>query len=80
MTLDLENERQKSTDLTAEIRALRQQQQRILTRKTTNLDQKKGIEEKSEEMQRLEQDYQWIAALANTANGKVGPGKERIML
>lgn len=80
MTLDLENERQKSTDLTAEIRALRQQQQTILTRKTTNLDQKRGIEEKSKEMQRLEQDYQWIAALANTANGKVGPGKERIML
>ena len=72
--------------LTAEKRELSEQRGRderadkeIFSRLRTNRDVLAHIERESEELARLEQRYQWVSALSNTANGNL-IGKERIML
>jgi len=56
------------------------QQLRILhTRLTTNATAQKNIAAKSAQMEALEEQYSWMRALADTANGSIS-GKEKIML
>lgn len=53
--------------------------QNVITRITQNTDTKKNIVERSDEVCRIEENYTWVKALSNTANGTIS-GKEKIML
>ncbi|MBQ9986771.1 MAG: SMC family ATPase, partial [Erysipelotrichales bacterium] len=51
----------------------------VITRITQNTQTKSNIQDRSEEVQKIEEKYTWVKALSNTANGMIS-GKEKIML
>ena len=71
-------EAQKMT-LTVEKLGITALQKQLHTRITTNDTARKNISRKAAEMERLDETYGWMKALADTANGNV-TGKEKIML
>lgn len=65
--------------LTGRQRALREEQQSVQTRITTNTAAWRHIQDRAEELSALDQRWSWVKALSNTANGNIA-GKEKIML
>ena len=77
--VDLEEQRQRKTDLSA-VRAEILKQQKILhNRILSNTSSLKNIRARSEELAALEEKQKWLRALSDTANGTI-KGKEKIML
>jgi len=72
----LENTKQ---TLAAQKAAIAQQQKVLHARLTANRNAKKNIADKAKQMDELEQQYAWMKALSETANGNLS-GKEKIML
>jgi exonuclease SbcC len=70
---------EKKEKMTEEKQLLRQKQQELITRISTNQTAWDHIREKSEELAALDQKWTWVKALSNTANGNIA-GKEKIML
>lgn len=77
--IDLNTVTEKKEQLTGYRKKLLEKQKQIHTRSTTNENARINISAKSEELKKLEEKYQWTAALSNTANGNIA-GKEKIML
>ena len=76
---DVEQLEEKRAALATEKARIAALQKQLHTRITTNETAEKNISRKSAEMERLDETYGWVKALADTANGNV-TGKEKIML
>lgn len=59
--------------------AIDKRQKEVHTRMTTNETAREHISKQEEKMEKLEQNYAWMKALSDTANGSVS-GKEKITL
>lgn len=65
--------------LTLQRGELERTQRDIHTRLTTNTTALQRMQERAEELEKLEKTYTWVRTLSNTANGNL-PGKEKIAL
>jgi len=72
----LETERQA---IAAQKREILSRRELVFSRITTNTNARKNISAKEQELTGLEQQYGWMKALSDTANGNLS-GKEKIML
>ncbi|MBR1693065.1 MAG: SMC family ATPase [Lachnospiraceae bacterium] len=77
--IDQDGERERKKELDARKHDNTEQQKKISARLRANRTARSGIAEKYEESAVLEERYQWIRALSDTANGNIG-GKDKIML
>ena len=79
IAVDWEAEQAKKTILTEQREALEQRQNSLHTRIAANREALRHLEQKSRDLQKLEERWSWIQSLSNTANGTLA-GKEKIML
>lgn len=79
MQIDVEVEEQKKEELTEQKASLLNRQKEIYNRISTNKKELNHIKKQSAELARIEEKWQWVKQLSNTANGNI-PGKEKIML
>ncbi len=77
--IDTETLQDEKKGLDAEKKAVLDKQKEIHARLKTNSNLKAKLSDKSQEMQELDEKYQWMSALSDTANGNL-TGKEKIML
>ena len=76
---DIESEKQQLSELTANKNNMAKKLQGIIVRLSTNVLMQKRIQEKSEEVSKIEKQWTMVKALSNTANGNIS-GKAKIML
>ena len=76
---DIENEKQQLSELTTHKNNLAKKLQSVIVRLSTNALMQKRIQEKSEEVSKIEKQWTMVKALSNTANGNIS-GKAKIML
>ncbi|MBR4411907.1 MAG: SMC family ATPase [Firmicutes bacterium] len=75
----VEGEESRRREASAEKEILQGQLQKARTRITTNETAKVNIEKTAGQLAQLEEQWTWVKALSNTANGNIA-GKEKIML
>ena len=76
---DIENEKQQLSELTTHKNNMAKKLQSVIVRLSTNVLMRKRIQEKSEEVSKIEKQWKMVKALSNTANGNIS-GKAKIML
>ena len=76
---NIENEKQQLSELTADKNNMAKKLQSVVVRLSTNILMQKRIQEKSEEVSKIEKQWTMVKALSNTANGNIS-GKAKIML
>lgn len=77
--IDIDAQKAKNLELTAQRTDLAEKKQRVLTRASINRNALQNIVEKSADVAAIEARWTCVKALANTANGNLS-GKEKIML
>ena len=76
---NIENEKQQLSELTTHKNNMAKKLQSVIVRLSTNVLMQKRIQEKSEEVSKIEKQWAMVKALSNTANGNIS-GKAKIML
>lgn len=76
---DIESEKQQLSELTENKNNMAKKLQAVVVRLSTNVSMRKRIQEKSEEVSKIEKQWTMVKALSNTANGNIS-GKAKIML
>ena len=76
---DIESEKQQLSELTENKNNMAKKLQGVVVRLSTNVSMRKRIQEKSEEVSKIEKQWTMVKALSNTANGNIS-GKAKIML
>lgn len=77
--IDLDSIKNKQGELKSRQKEIGDKQKEINARKSANETAEKGIKSKSAEICNIEEEWTWLKALSNTANGNVS-GKGKIML
>ena len=76
---EIESEKQRLSELTVNKNNMAKKLQSVIVRLSTNVLMRKRIQEKSEEVSKIEKQWKMVKALSNTANGNIS-GKAKIML
>lgn len=77
--IDIESEKERKVSLTEQKNLLTDRQKEVYSRIAANQKELKNIKKRSAELLKLEDKWQWVKSLSNTANGNIS-GKEKVML
>lgn len=77
--INIESEKERKVHLAQRKNMLTDRQKEVYSRISANQKELKNIKKRSAELSKLEDKWQWVKSLSNTASGNIS-GKEKIML